>query len=326
MREKKGMSFTAGKVVGVVFLLVVLWAGAKFSAEAQGNSIGLIGSPTDRGDELIGETDISISELLSSLNFEDDYERSFTSDNPDVDRTISDLTDVSMITSTERINLKTHKNKLPSYTRDTFDRIEQIDIGTRDGIEYLSDQSTEQGVSPLLVLLVATRESRGDPNAVSPTGAAGLTQFTSGTARTSPFDQIFGEVTACCTAEEARTWLNTRASSDSCAHPDVRDCPVDDPRFDPAKSLEASAVYLGSLVKAYGGNIVLILTAYNAGPGISNECQTVVGQEEIIDCVLDEVAIVYGEGKVDELSGYIAEIAVDYKDVLEQAGALRETS
>lgn len=73
-----------------------------------------------------------------------------------------------------------------------------------------------------------TQESGWNPNAVSGAGAKGLMQFMPGTAK---------------------------------------DLGIHGDEFDPMKSLEAGAKYMGSLLQRYGGDLQKALTAYNWGMG-----------------------------------------------------------
>jgi hypothetical protein len=74
-------------------------------------------------------------------------------------------------------------------------------------------------------------ESGGDPNAVSPAGAQGLTQIMPATGR----DPGFGVA------------------------------PISDP-FDPVQSRRLAEDYLGAMLNRYGGDLEAALVAYNAGP------------------------------------------------------------
>ncbi|MBK8168638.1 MAG: lytic transglycosylase domain-containing protein [bacterium] len=89
--------------------------------------------------------------------------------------------------------------------------------------------AVSENFDPLLLHALISQESRYNPTAVSPKGAAGLMQFMPGTA-----------VTYGITPSE---------------------------RFDPAKSIRAGIRYLKKLSRMFGGNVDLILAGYNAGEG-----------------------------------------------------------
>ncbi|KMK23095.1 hypothetical protein ABW11_21020 [Pluralibacter gergoviae] len=99
-----------------------------------------------------------------------------------------------------------------------------------DGLtDLFSDTETKYGLPPGLLRSVATVESSGNPNAVSPAGARGLFQFMPGTAR----------------------GMGLHGN-------DV---------FDPQKSTEAAGKYLSQLLKQTGGDLHSALAAYNWGIG-----------------------------------------------------------
>ncbi len=86
--------------------------------------------------------------------------------------------------------------------------------------------SMQYHLSPKLVKAVIAIESRGDPSAVSPVGAAGLMQLMPATATT------YGAFN----------------------------------RFDPAENVDAGCHYLHELLVRYHNNVSWALAAYNAGP------------------------------------------------------------
>jgi hypothetical protein len=90
----------------------------------------------------------------------------------------------------------------------------------------------EAGVDPDLYARLINQESGWDPNAVSPTGAIGLTQFLPSTAK----DPGYGVA------------------------------PLDD-IHDPNEQLRGGAEYLKAMLDRYGGDTNKALAAYNGGAG-----------------------------------------------------------
>jgi soluble lytic murein transglycosylase-like protein len=91
----------------------------------------------------------------------------------------------------------------------------------------ISTTAAKYGIDPNLLSALVQQESSGNPNAVSPVGAQGLTQLMPATAKQ------YG---------------------------------VTDP-FDPSQSLDGGAHLLSDLLNRYNGDTSLALAAYNAGPG-----------------------------------------------------------
>lgn len=89
--------------------------------------------------------------------------------------------------------------------------------------------AAKHGIPEDIALRQVYQESRGNPRAVSPKGAAGLLQITSATA---------GELGL-----------------------------TDEDRFDPDKNLDAGFRYLSQQLRAHNGDMGLALAAYNAGAG-----------------------------------------------------------
>ncbi len=90
----------------------------------------------------------------------------------------------------------------------------------------VADISEREGLTPDLLRAVIDKESAWMPCALSPTGAQGLMQLMPATAA---------------------------------------ELGVEDP-FDPRQNVEGGARFLKQLMDRYGGNLVLALAAYNAGP------------------------------------------------------------
>ncbi len=93
--------------------------------------------------------------------------------------------------------------------------------------EAVGNIAREHGLPPELIDSIIQAESKGDPKAVSPTGAMGLMQLMPETAR------------------------------------QMR---VSDP-FNPLANIRGGARYLKNLLLEFSGNLSLALAAYNAGPG-----------------------------------------------------------
>lgn len=97
------------------------------------------------------------------------------------------------------------------------------------------DTAARHGTDPWLLMAVARRESAFNPQARSAAGALGLMQLLPGTARDM-----------------------ARASG--------QPLEMAQQLFDPATNVELGSRYLAHLLDRYGGNRVLALAAYNAGP------------------------------------------------------------
>ena len=100
------------------------------------------------------------------------------------------------------------------------------------------------GVELELVLALVRVESNFQPNAISSSGAVGLTQLMSFTGRELGL--------------KVPNYRNPRKPSQNAQT---------DERFNPRKNLEAGVKYMSRMLKRYDGNHALSLAAYNAGPG-----------------------------------------------------------
>jgi len=108
---------------------------------------------------------------------------------------------------------------------DGYERLAQPSAPGEDLRRMVRETSLRHGVDPRLVEAVIGAESAWDPRAVSAKGAAGLMQLMPQTARR------YG----------------------------VRD------RFDPRENIEGGVRYLRDLLELFGGELQLVLAAYNAG-------------------------------------------------------------
>ena len=95
-----------------------------------------------------------------------------------------------------------------------------------------------------LILAMVRVESNFQPDVISNSGAVGLTQLMSFTARE----------------------LGLKVPNDRNSNKPTRDARTDE-RFNPRKNLKAGVKYLSRMLKKYDGNYTLALAAYNAGPG-----------------------------------------------------------
>ena len=104
-------------------------------------------------------------------------------------------------------------------------------------LEAMLAGTQEANMPPLLMYALVRQESAFNPNAGSPAGAYGLSQFISGT------------------AQAVMQELN------------ITGIPVAQAMVDPALSLRMGARYLADETRAFNGNTVAALAAYNAGGG-----------------------------------------------------------
>ncbi len=137
-----------------------------------------------------------------------------------------------------------------SYPESYAKKAKEIYKNYGNFIEKYSGGEISQG---FLVAVIAA-ESNGNKNAVSPTGCAGLTQFCYNTAK--EYKNIFKRLTMCkCSGP---TYKNNCKCS-----------PENDDRFDPEKSIEASALYYKKLISRFDGpaKYECSIASYNIGTG-----------------------------------------------------------
>lgn len=125
--------------------------------------------------------------------------------------------------------------------------------------DMIAAAASSAGVDSDLLEALVQAESDFNPKALSPKGAAGLTQLMPGTAR------ALG---------------------------------VSDP-FDPSQNLAGGAKYLAQMLRTFGGDERLALAAYNAGPGAVRKYGGVPPYEETrnyVDRIMARLGSVRGGG------------------------------
>lgn len=207
---------------------------------------------------------------------------------------------------------KNFKNLDSEKILKTYDNLNDIRIKQDSsflkvsGVDFIKSSSKKFGINPLLVFLVITAESGGNPNAISPTGCVGLAQFCSRTAK--DYSLFFKKITSCCDKKSAKKFV---------CHKDPK-CNLDnDDRFDPKKSILAQTKMLADLQKKYS-NFYLILTAYNAGEKVADKCNKdkfLQSKESLVNCIKFETRNFYGCKddsylcKEVEVNNYLAKIS-----------------
>ncbi|NQU98107.1 lytic transglycosylase domain-containing protein [Candidatus Woesearchaeota archaeon] len=121
----------------------------------------------------------------------------------------------------------------------------------------IQQASHEHQVEEALIKAIITQESLGDAKAVSPTGAAGIMQFTSRTAK-DYFESEVEPITPVCQLNHCE--------------PDNTRVYIEDPRFDPVKAIPAGAKYLSVLrnnkeFRELSQAPIFAVASYNAGSG-----------------------------------------------------------
>jgi hypothetical protein len=139
-------------------------------------------------------------------------------------------------------------------------------------------------------------ESGGRQYAVSRTGCSGLMQFCVGTAKSPPFNRVFGTGTvyrcsckngACSIPRNVQKELESGDPEALEEHRDAFPCEMTDARFDPNKIIPAGGLYIDRLRKSYGGNIYLMYIGYNSGPRVADAVYEKL--DENPDATLDQI-------------------------------------
>jgi hypothetical protein len=130
-------------------------------------------------------------------------------------------------------------------------------------------------------------ESAGRQFAVSHTGCMGLMQFCSGTAKRSPFKEVFGtgqvytcgcRRTSCAVSKQVQRDMERGSQELVNKHKDAFPCELTDARFDAEKAIRAGGLYVANLDKAVGGNIYLMYVGYNSGPAVARKVYNALGK------------------------------------------------
>ena len=114
-----------------------------------------------------------------------------------------------------------------------------------DYIELARSKAEKYGLDPGIFERMIRQESQFDPDAVSSEGAQGIAQIMPKTGK----------------------------------KPGYGVTPIDDP-FDADTSLEFAAQYMAAMLRKYDGDYGLALSAYNAGPGATDEAGGVAQNDE----------------------------------------------
>lgn len=175
------------------------------------------------------------------------------------------------------------------YVRETYANLKEENL-----FEFIDKTAEDTGVDRVLLLSIITQESQGDKNARSPTGPAGIAQFSGGTAK--EFMEkgvVFTKIQSCCDG--------TQAAAKVCHKLTICNEANDD-RFNPRMSIEAQAILLKEHAKAYAAydqKIPLILIAYNAGPSVVNQILMKSGinpkWDQLKSVIQNDVSIYYGD-------------------------------
>lgn len=140
-------------------------------------------------------------------------------------------------------NVENFNRSVQEYKGKVFSDVMKDLSAIRTKLEFqktINDAARENNLDPKLIKAVIEQESGFNPNAVSQSGAMGLMQLMPATAR---------------------------------------QMGVKDP-LNPHENVRAGTKYLSSLLNRYQGNVVLALSAYNAGPANVDKYQGVPPFEE----------------------------------------------
>ena len=140
-------------------------------------------------------------------------------------------------------------------------------------------------------------ESAGRQFAVSRTGCMGLMQFCSGTAKSDPYDKVFGtgQVYRCACNGPCKVSRSVQADMERGEvdliekHKETFPCEVTDARFDGVKAIRAGGLYISRLRASYGDNIYLMYIGYNSGPAVANKVFSAIGRETSADLATIEL-------------------------------------
>lgn len=142
------------------------------------------------------------------------------------------------------------KNNIAKYSQQL-----SIDIS-----QTIKNAAAGEGIDEKLILAIITQETQGVPNAISPTGAAGIAQITSSTAKGYP--DIFQHIVVCCTGAQEAAGI--------CAKPGIAVCNAqNDDRFNVEKSIQGEARIIEDnvgLYTDYDQGTAFAIAAYNGGP------------------------------------------------------------
>lgn len=170
--------------------------------------------------------------------------------------------------------------------------------------DLIDRYSQKYEVNLRLVKAMIAWESRGMPDAISYTGCVGLGQFCYQTAKNNEFKDIFTKVTSCDCGPEKTACKDYHACT-----------PENDDRFNPEKSIEATAKYLSESFKDYEGSVYLVAISYNAGPGVANSIEKNLGDMprtyENIKRLLDATSL--DTTKKEEVDTHMRKVAYYYQ-------------